>query len=58
MDLTVEKNVVELMASSRNETEWNANCDLVKAANGGYPGFWYFAIILNGVLSQSRSNWK
>lgn len=33
------KQVVELMASSKSEDEWNVNCEKVKAANGGgLPG--------------------
>lgn len=49
--------VVALMKSSKSEDEWNANCDKVKKACGGYPGFWYSAIILSGLLNQVQSNW-
>lgn len=49
MDLTKESDVVELMKSSKDKEEWNRNCDRVKSANGGYPSFWYSAIILSGV---------
>jgi len=31
--------VVNLMKSSKTEKEWTANCDKVRAACGGYPGF-------------------
>lgn len=51
-DLTVEQEVVALMKSSRSEAEWNANCDKVKAANDGYPSFWYKAIISSGLMSS------
>ncbi len=30
MDLTKPENVKKLMASSKTEAEWNANCDKVK----------------------------
>lgn len=56
-DLTDQEDVVILMRSSNNETEWNANCDRVKKANSGYPQFWYEAIILGGVLQQTQRTW-
>lgn len=40
------------MESSKSETEWNANCEKVKAACGGYPDFWYHAIILSGLAAR------
>ena len=52
-----QQEVIDLMASSKNETEWNANCDKVKSACGGYPDFWYPAIIMSGVLTKCRANW-
>jgi len=57
MDLTTEKDVVALMKSSCNEQEWNKNCDKVKAANNGYPEFWFETIVLSGVLAETRRNW-
>ena len=41
--------VVSLMAGSRSEAEWNANVEKVKAACGGYPEFWYLAIVESGL---------
>lgn len=55
LDLTKQSDVVALMKSSKSESEWNANCDKVKAANNNsYPSFWYAAIILSGVFSVTR----
>ena len=51
-----EKEVVELMESSKSEAEWNANCSKVKKACGGYPGFWYSAIVLSGVAAKTAAN--
>jgi len=48
-----EQEVVALMGSSKNSTEWNDNADKVKAACGGYPGFWYKAIILSGLCDKT-----
>lgn len=56
MDLKTESGVVELMKSSTSQEEWNANCDKVKAANGGYPDFWYSAIVLSGVMAAVMAN--
>jgi len=53
----IRNQVVELMKSSKSEREWNANCDKVKKACGGYPGFWFRAIILSGVLAQTQASW-
>lgn len=48
-----EQQVVELMKSSRSESDWNANCNKVKAACGGcYPSFWYTAIIKSGIAAE------
>jgi len=48
-----EKQVIELMSSSKNESEWNDNCDKVKEACNGYPDFWYNTIILSGLLDRT-----
>jgi len=48
-----EEQVTKLMRSSKNESEWNANCDKVKAACGGYPSFWYTEIIMSGLADET-----
>lgn len=53
-----EQQVVDLMKSSKSETEWNANCDKVMAACGGkYPDFWYMAIVMSGVSEEVKATW-
>jgi hypothetical protein len=52
-----EKEVVELMSSAKSEEEWDANCDKVKRACGGYPEFWYQAIILSGLARRVSATW-
>ena len=52
-----QENVVKLMGSSKSESEWNSNCDKVKAAIGGYPDFWFGAIIQSGLLNETRSKY-
>jgi hypothetical protein len=57
-----EQEVVALMESSKSEHEWNMNCDKVKVAcGGGYPGFWFAAIVRSGLgnrVAQSFSQEK
>lgn len=55
-----EEEVVELMQSSKSEKEWTANCVKVKKECGGYPGFWWKAIIMSGLAKDvfSRFNTK
>jgi len=56
LDLTKQSDVVTLMQSSKTEKEWSTNCDKVRSANGGgYPQFWYAAIVLSGVMSATSS---
>ena len=50
-----QQEVIELMKSSKSESEWNANCDKVKKACGGYPDFWYSAIVLSGVSKETSA---
>lgn len=49
--------VVTLMASSRNEAEWNQNADTVKRECGGYPDFWWPAIMASGLAHEVRQTW-
>lgn len=51
------EDVVALMESSQNETEWNDNCDAVKRAFGGYPNWWYEAIMMSGVGHRVQQSW-
>lgn len=51
--------VVDLMKSSKNEQEWNDNCDKVKQEFGGqYPRWWYSAIIIGGILHMTKMKWS
>ena len=52
-DLTTPAGVSAFMATSRNEAEWNDNCDAVKAANKGYPNFWFDTIVLSGLMDKT-----
>lgn len=58
LDLKTAEGVKALMESSTGSKNWNANCDKVKVANKGYPGFWYSTIILSGVAEARQATWK
>lgn len=54
-----EREVVDLMASSKSSQEWDDNCTKVKAKNGGnYPFFWYRAILVSGLATATSMKWK
>jgi len=57
-DLTVEHDVVEYMKLSKSDADWDCRCDDVKDANsGGYPAFWYRAIMFSGVAAATSAKW-
>ena len=48
-----KQEVIDLMKSSKNSTEWNTNCDKVKKAhNNGYPDYWYSTFVLSGLMYE------
>ena len=53
-----QQQVIGLMASSRNETEWNNNASAVKAACEGYPLFWFKEIVISGLMARTSAKWK
>ena len=52
-----ENEVVELMRLSNTLAEWGKNCDAVKDKCGGYPPFWYKAIIMSGLADDVAARW-
>lgn len=52
-----EEEVVDLMDSSRSESEWNDNAAKVKQACGGFPVFWYRAIVASGLINRVAARW-
>ena len=59
LDLKTVEGVKSLMTTSKNEKEWNENCDKVKAANLFNPDthFWFAEIIHSGLLGRVKSKW-
>ena len=58
MNLTTIEGVAAYMAASQSESDWNNRCDEVIRANGGYPSFWFGAIILSGLADKTARNWS
>jgi hypothetical protein len=49
-----QKEVIDLMKSSKNPQEWNANCKTVKDSNdNNYPNYWYAEVILSGLMDET-----
>lgn len=55
MDLTTPESVAKLMASSKSERDWDDNADKVKAANNGYPSFWFEKIENSGLAAATNA---
>jgi hypothetical protein len=53
-----EDQVVSLMNSATSEKDWNNKADQVKRSCGGYPDFWYRAVIMSGVLVRANLRWQ
>lgn len=47
-----EEQVVALMESATSSQDWNAKADQVKKACGGYPPFWFKAIVISGLMNR------
>lgn len=48
-----KQEVIDLMKSSKDEKEWNLNCDTVqKVHNGHYPDYWFSEIISSGLFQN------
>ncbi len=47
-----ELEVISLMEGSKSDQEWDDNCDVVKERCGGYPTWWFRAIILSGLCAR------
>ena len=52
-----EKEVVDLMESSKSEKEWDANADKIREVYMGYPDFWFRAIVLSGLAHRNMMGW-
>lgn len=53
-----EAEVVALMKGSTSTRDWNDRCDLVKAACGGYPEFWWQAIQQSGIAARVQAQFN
>lgn len=51
-----KQDVIDLILSSKSESEWQANYNSARAAFEGSPLFWYY--ILYDVSNKVRKNFK
>lgn len=48
-----EQECIDLMKSSKNSNEWNANCLKVKKEhNNDYPRYWWPTFIASGLMNR------
>ena len=52
-----QQEVVEYMQAATSEEDWNHRTDEVKRRFGGYPDFWFAAIVQGGVMATAQMNW-
>lgn len=57
-ELTQEKDCVEYMSQSVSQSDWWDRYQNVKLANGGYPSFWFQAVIKSGMYARLKETWK
>lgn len=53
-----QREVIDLMKSSKSLREWNANCDIIKKSLGGYPDYWYASIVGDGIYDAAKAKWE
>lgn len=57
MNITNEE--LSKLRSTRSEQEWNSICDEIKAArNGQYPPDWWAKVMMSGLASAVRDQWR
>ena len=50
-----ETEVVALMESATSDDDWNRKVDEVRRRCGGYPEFWYSAVIASGLGNRTAA---
>jgi hypothetical protein len=54
-----EREVLDLMKTSRSQQEWNANADEVKRNHGGeYPTWWFLLVVRSGLAGEVKRTWQ
>lgn len=51
---TITQEELSRLATTVNASEWNAICDAVKKAHGGYPDDWYKRVVLSGLARAAE----
>lgn len=51
--MSITNTEIEMLNDASTEVDWNAACDLIKAAReGSYPGDWFAKVIAGGILQD------
>jgi hypothetical protein len=45
------------LRNSKDAQEWDATCDAIKKAHGGYPSDWWPKVMQSGLAAQVPENW-
>ena len=56
-DLTSEAVGCDFMRQSTSEEDWNRRLGQIKASCGGYPEWWYGAVVSSGLITQVAEQW-
>ena len=52
----IEEHELHALENTTCEREWNAQCDAIKKARGGfYPADWYAEVVLSGFMARQMS---
>ncbi len=55
MGITQEE--LDRLSNTKNDSEWNAACDDIKKAHGGYPHDWWPKVMQSGLAAKVAANW-
>jgi hypothetical protein len=49
---------LDKLNSANTEDAWNAACDEIKAAHGGYPPDWYPRVVMGGIMDRAQARFR
>ena len=50
---------LEKLKATKTVNEWNSTCNEIKKARAGnYPPDWFEKVIISGLISDAKNNWK
>lgn len=58
MSARITPEEIAALTNAKTEQEWNALCDQIKSAHGGYPVDWYAKVMLSGLGAEKEREFK